>query len=188
MVDIHEEHLHWLHQIAAGDQEALAQMRRAFYPRLWRYLWVQLDGNASWIEEVLQDVFLAIWQSAHTFKGEARFVATWIFRIAHHHAANARRAQSRRHEGYATLLQEETATMTIEDAVMQRMALAEAIQHLSPKHQEVLYLVFYQGFMLDEVAHILNIPTGTVKSRLSYARSALLTELASSTKEVPPHE
>jgi RNA polymerase sigma-70 factor, ECF subfamily len=187
VVEEHEDHLHWLHQIAGGDQDALARMQQALYPRLWRFLWVQLDGNTSWIEEVLQDVFLAVWQSAHTFRGEARFVAAWIFRIAHHHAANARRAQFRRPEGHAALLLEEDVTTTFEDAVVQRVTLAEALRHLAPKHQEVLYLVFYQGFMLDEVAQILNIPSGTVKSRLSHARRALHAELASSSTEVPPH-
>ena len=44
---------------------------------------------------------------------------------------------------------------------------------LSPAHREVLGLVFIQGFALAEIAHILDIPVGTVKSRLSYARQAL---------------
>jgi RNA polymerase sigma-70 factor, ECF subfamily len=142
----------------------------------------------SWIEDTLQDIFLAVWQSAYTFQGEAHSVAAWIFRITHHHAANARRSQFRRPEGHPALLLEEHAVTTFEDEVVQRVVLTDALHRLSPKYQEVLYLVFYQGFQQDEVAQILSIPLGTVKSRLNHARRLLLAELASTGAEVSPHE
>lgn len=173
-------------RIAEGDEEALGQLYASYRVRLWQYLWPQLGADAQRVEEVLQDVFLAVWRQARTFRGEAR-ASTWLFRIARYRASNAMRDHARQPEGYATSLStgedgegggyERARTASHEDAVLDRVALAEAMRRLSLKHREVLDLFFFHGFTLDEVAHILDIPTGTVKSRLSYARRALLREL-----------
>ncbi|HEV2237004.1 MAG TPA: sigma factor, partial [Ktedonobacterales bacterium] len=80
--------------IAAGDEDALRQLYLRERPRLRRYLWHQLGGEASLVEEVLQDTFLAVWRQAGTFRGEAR-VSTWIFQIAHYLALEARRRRDR---------------------------------------------------------------------------------------------
>ncbi len=173
-------------RIAGGDEEALRQLYVGYRVRLWQYLWPQLNGDAQRVEEVLQDVFLAVWRQARTFRGEAR-ASTWLFRIARYRASNAMRDRARQPEGYSTSLAtgddgeggvyECAGTASHEDAVLDRVALAEGMAKLAPKHREVLDLFFYHGFTLDEVAHILDIPTGTVKSRLSYARHALQREL-----------
>lgn len=173
-------------QIAGGDEGALRQLYASYRVRLWQYLWPQLNGDAQRVEEVLQDVFLAVWRQARTFRGEAR-ASTWLFRIARNRASNAMRDRARQPEGYAEPLAtcddgeggtyERASMASHEDAVLDRVALAEGMAKLSPKHREVLDLFFYHGFTLDEVAHILDIPTGTAKSRLSYARRALLREL-----------
>jgi RNA polymerase sigma-70 factor (ECF subfamily) len=63
---------------------------------------------------------------------------------------------------------------SFEDALITRLALTQALDTLSPAHREVLYLAFQQGFALQEIAAILELPVGTVKSRISYARRALL--------------
>ncbi len=180
-------------RIAGGDEEALRQLYASYRVRLWQYLWPQLNGDAQRVEEVLQDVFLAVWRQARTFRGEAR-ASTWLFRIARYRASNAMRDRARQPEGYSTSLStgddsedgvyERGGTASHEDAVLDRVALTEGMARLSPKHREVLDLFFYHGFTLDEVAHILDIPTGTVKSRLSYARRALQREL----QEIAPLE
>ncbi len=172
--------------IATGDQEALRQLYARYRLRLYGYLWLQLDRNANWTEEVEQDVFLSIWNSAHTYRGEAR-VASWIFRIAHHQAAMARRQRNRRAEGYLaegmseregdTCEEHVLSVASHEDEVLNRLMLYEAFDQLSPSHLLVLDLVFRQGFSHMEVSHILAIPVGTVKSRVAYARRALLSFL-----------
>lgn len=174
-----------LTKIAKGDQAALEQLYAAYRLRLWTYLWHELDGSPHWIEEVLQDVFLAVWRSASSYRGEAQ-VATWLFEIARRLAMNARRERNRRAEGHLlnlsdTLDEKQSHTVyqnrSYEDQVLERITLVHALQQLSPKHQEVLDLVFYHGFSYDEVAHILAVPSGTVKSRINYARRMLLQKL-----------
>ncbi len=175
-----------LMRIARGDQEALHQLYTSYRPRLRRYLWHQLDGNDALVEEALQEVFLSIWRGAGGFRGEAQ-VATWLFEIAHHRAQHIRRDLARRARRVAVSLIEEAegeepreslwASASHEEDVVNRLALADALAELSAQHREVLELVFVQGFALAEVAQILAVPVGTVKSRVSYARRALLKAL-----------
>ncbi|MGZ3636915.1 MAG: RNA polymerase sigma factor, partial [Ktedonobacterales bacterium] len=75
-----------------------------------------------------------------------------------------------------------------EDAVLGQLALDEALNHLSTKHRAVLQLIFQQGFTAEETAQILDIPIGTVKSRVSYARRALQSALACPSSEDARHD
>jgi len=150
-----------------------------YHARLWRYVWYQLGGDTLLAEETLQDIFLAIWTSAQQFRGEAQ-ITTWIFQIAHHRVIDALRRQKRQASVIAIHLQEgwentEEATQENgwEDTVLDRMLLDARFHQLAPVHREILELLFVQGFNLEETAHILNLPTGTVKSRLRAARLAL---------------
>ena len=177
-------------RIARRDATALERLYVLYRPRLWRYLCQQLDGDAGAVEDALQEVFLAVWLAAGDFRGEAN-VNTWIFRIAHHQLANRQRSVARRPEGHliehAPLgddearsedTRDELAQASHEATVLDRLVLAAAFGRLAAKHREALELVYQQGFTLEEVARILDVPLGTVKSRISYARRALQGELA----------
>lgn len=82
-----------IRRIALGDQAALSQLYDAYAARLSGFLWHQL-ATPQEVEEVLQDVFLAVWRSAAGFRAEAP-VASWLFRIARQMAANRRRTAGR---------------------------------------------------------------------------------------------
>jgi RNA polymerase sigma-70 factor, ECF subfamily len=182
-----------IERVAQSDQTALQQIYTKYGSQLRAYLLQQLYGDTSIAEEALQDVFVGIWQSASTYRGEAQ-VKTWIFRIAHFCIVKQQRVQ-RRHFSSSILSQlpddsqENQVENTFislegfEDEIIDRMILDEAWRRLSEKHQEVLDFVFLYGFTLEEVAHILNIPSGTVKSRISYARRALLNNLEADSNE-----
>lgn len=177
-----------LDRIGAGDQAALTQLYHAYRSKLWRYLWLQLDGDNGLVEEVVQDVFVSVWRTARVFRGEAR-VSTWLYRIAHHAAANALRSRSRRVEGqrparldllaHSAEIPTELESPSSEETIVARMTLQEALAALSPKHREALELLFVHGFTYDEIASITGAPTGTIKSRVSYARRALHNHLTS---------
>ncbi len=174
-----------LARIAQGDQQAMQSLYERYRLRLWRYLWSLLGGEAEWTEEVLQDTFLAVWRSAERYRGEAR-VATWLYHTARHLAGNARRDRRRRGGDAVACLDGEAMgdvhQPSHEEAVVNRLALSDALQQIAPKHREVIELVFYHGFQLHEIAEILEVPVGTVKSRLSYARRALQDKLVAQNK------
>lgn len=165
----------WLAQIALGDPQALRALYDAYRPRLRRYLWRLLAGDAAAVEDCLQETFITVWRAAATFRGEGR-VAAWLFRIASRNAAHARR-HSASHP--TEQLPDDGASdprfedLTPEAAILDRLSLGDALGQLSLKHRVTLELVFVYGFTVEEAAQILGIPAGTVKSRLSYARRAL---------------
>ena len=177
-------------RIAADDQEALRILYTRYRPRLWRYLWRRLDGDTEAVEDALQEIWLAVWRGAPGYRPKGQ-VAAWIFQIAHRHVAHLRRDGARTLEGrlhpHALDTEDDELLYAVyeagshEEHVLDRLALVEAVRMLSPAHREVLELVFHHGFALAEVAQILDIPLGTVKSRVSYARRALATAFAAAT-------
>jgi len=188
-----------LARVGRGDQDALTCLYAQYRPRLWRYLWERVDGDAATAEDVLQETFVSVWRTAAAFRGEAT-VATWIFRIAHHHAANARRTRDRDDKQSEAVLMHghglgvgwdgrpALQRASHDDEVLARITLEDALRRLSTKHREVVELFFSQGFRLEEVAAILGAPVGTVKSRLSYARRALRGHLSRCAAEEGSHE
>src|SRR5260370_5323213 len=80
-------------RLAAGDAAAFRELYQAQAPRLLRLL-LRLLGDAGLAEEILQDTFLAAFESARDFRGEAS-LATWLARIALRRALNARRGRAR---------------------------------------------------------------------------------------------
>ncbi|MGH2502570.1 MAG: RNA polymerase sigma factor [Ktedonobacterales bacterium] len=181
-----------LAQIATGDEEALRQLYLAYRPRLRRYLWHQLGGDTASVEDALQEVFLAVWRTAAGYRGEAR-VSTWLYQIARYVALGARKRRARHPDALRLDAADEGERdqCDLPDALgwsvadgrdyerqtLDRVALGDALDRLSPRHREALTLVFQHGFSLREVAQILDVPAGTVKSRISYARKALLRAL-----------
>ena len=168
-----------LARVAKHDREALAEVYARFQRPLFRYLF-HLLGQKELAEDVLQEVMLIVWQKAQTFHGTGT-AAGWLFRIAHHQAFKAVRR-----EADATVLDLEAAGDLADEALNPEADLLrqttqeeiiQALACLTPEHREVLELAFFQDFACKEIASIVGIPLGTVKSRLSYARRALKTAL-----------
>ena len=152
-------------QMARGDQQALQQLYARYRGSLWRYIWRLVNEDAHLADEVTQDVFVAVWRQAATFRAGAT-PATWLFRIARHRALNARRDLARRAEGHLWNDNErdderdtwpfEEGEPSHEDAVIERMALANALDRLCAKHREALDLVFFYGLSLKGMARALH--------------------------------
>lgn len=189
--DVTDEAL--LRRIAQGDENALRMLYDAYRPRLRRYLLRQMAGDAAAADEAMQEAFLGVWQAAPGFRGEAR-VMTWLFQIAHYSAIHVRRRLERQslppaqrypqqrtpanpYDSDSDAPGYEPSHSSPENAVLDRLALMDALRRRSPKHRVVLDLVLLQGFSLEEASSILAIPLGTVKSRLSNARRALIADL-----------
>src|SRR5512143_294699 len=75
-----------LRQVAAGDEAAFAELYDLYAPPVYNYL-LRLVNEGAVAEEILQEVFLAMWQGAPRFREEAK-VKTWLLRIAHHQAVS----------------------------------------------------------------------------------------------------
>ena len=163
-----------LTRVAGGDQEALAEL----YRRHGRVVLAQITlvaGDRAVSEEILQDTMLAAWRGAASFRGDSS-VRSWLIAIARRQARDRLRRHRLRLVGDEALAGQPSPAPGPEHVALDRAEVAEvavAVRALAPLHREVLGLVFGAGLSLREAATVLDIPIGTVKSRLAAARTAL---------------
>ena len=167
-------------RVAAGDRAALA----ALYQRHGQAVLAQIVlavGERTLAEEILQDTMLALWRGAAAFRGQSR-VRSWLIAIGRRQARDRMRRR-----------RVETVTDDIlsgwpagepgpEDLTLERAeaaVVAEAVAALGARHREVLGIVYGADLSLAEAADVLDVPLGTVKSRLAGARAALARSLNS---------
>lgn len=163
-----------LRRIGQGDEDAMA----AFYREHGRVVFAQVllvTGERPLAEEIVQDTMLAVWRGAGSFRGESS-ARSWVIGIARRQTRDRLRGRRLRVVADTFLADHPGAGPGPEVMALDRAELAEvidAIRVLAASHREVLGLVFGSGLSLPEVAGVLEIPVGTVKSRLTAARAAL---------------
>jgi RNA polymerase sigma-70 factor (ECF subfamily) len=154
-----------------GDANAFTALTRLWERRLLYYIrrLVRTEEDA-W--DVLQEVWIKVWGNVGSVR-DAASLRPWLYRVAHNAAVSHMRYESRI-EALSEALEEVAAT-GCEPAFDSDEAdrIHRALDRLAPLQREVLTLVFLEEFSHVEVADILGIPVGTVKSRLFYAKQAL---------------
>jgi RNA polymerase sigma-70 factor (ECF subfamily) len=163
-----------IRSIAAGDKQAMQILFARHNVRVFRFL-VRFVGDTSAAEDLVSEVFLDVWRQAGRFRGRSQ-VATWLLALARNKALSALRRRS-------TEELDDKAVAAIEDpqdnpevTIQNRQTseiLLNCLTQLSPAHREVIDLVYYHEKSVDEVAHILDVPPATVKTRMFYARKKL---------------
>jgi RNA polymerase sigma-70 factor (ECF subfamily) len=161
-----------LRRAANGDSAAFHALVDRHAQRLYR-LAVSLVGNAVDAEDVLQEAFIGAFRGLKGFEGRAS-VKTWLTRIVVMQAAQFRRSRSRK-KTEAIPDSAAAASRSAEAGMDVQMALGQ----LSAEHRQVLVLREYEGMSYEEIADVLDVPRGTVESRLHRARGELRERLKS---------
>jgi RNA polymerase sigma-70 factor, ECF subfamily len=161
-------------RIAAGDKVAMQALFARHRTPIYRWL-LRFVSDPTLAEDLLSEVFLDVWTQADCFEGRSS-VSTWLTSIARFKALSARRRRV-----HAEL--DERIETTVADAANDpegalqeknhRQRLQFALTRLSPKHREIIDLVYYHERSIAECAEILGIPAATVKTRMFYARKRL---------------
>jgi len=161
-----------------GDVEAFNLLISRWERRVYNYL-LRIVGDREEALDLSQEVFLKAYQNLRKLDDPARF-APWLFRIAHNEAFSAFR--KRRPETDAALTESAGDSIALGGATAfpleLSIAVATALERLSPEQREAVILKVYQGFKFEEMAQILSCPVSTVKSRLYAAFDVLKTQLA----------
>ncbi len=168
-------------RVAAGDQSAFARVYDMLSPRVFGLiLRVLVDRSQS--EEVLQEVFLEVWQSAARFapnKGQGR---TWVLTIAHRRAVDRVRASQASTDrdvrvGFRDL---DVAYDGVAEQAQLRIEgrqVATALRTLPDPQREALTLAYYGGYSQSEIAALVGAPLGTIKTRMRDGLTRLRAEM-----------
>ncbi|GIV10762.1 MAG: RNA polymerase sigma factor [Fimbriimonadales bacterium] len=170
----------------ARDEAAFEQIMNLYADRLYNYI-LRMVGNSADAEDLLQEAFLRAYQGLPNFDGRAS-LGTWLYRIATNLCIDHQRKRARRVQtvSYSAWEDDEGETGEWEfadlqtpnpmDAALHRelqQVVEQAIAALSPKLKTVLLLYDVEELSYEEIARVLNIPIGTVKSRLNHARGQI---------------
>ena len=145
------------------------------YARLVYSVSYQATSHAELAEEVTQDTFLRVWQSAASYDPRQGRLIPWITRIARNRAIDLYRRQQARTEGHSEYF-EEMPNFDLSDddqdveagveASQQRRMIRAALRQLPDEQRSVLALAYFRGLTHEQIANHLNEPLGTVKTRL----------------------
>ena len=167
-----------------GDQDAFAQLVLRYQRRVFNLVYRMLQQYEE-ASEVTQETFLAAWQGLHAFRGDARF-PTWLYRIAYN-CSLRQLEQRKRDTALQVALQAEHEDDKHEDTELDtrdRQALIqEHLSHLPAKYRVVLILRHLQDMTYEEMAEILTMPIGTIKTHLFRARNLLKERLQAHDRE-----
>ena len=164
-----------------GDMDAFEALVHLYEKRVFA-LTLRMCGNPEDAAEAAQEAFLAAWQGLAFFRGEASF-STWLYRLTSNACIDFLRREKRR-RGTLSLDDEEwelasqlpDPAPTPQKALEQRelrQALEAGLAQLSDEHRQVLILRELNGLSYEEIAQVLSLSPGTVKSRIARARLSL---------------
>jgi len=163
----------------AGDQDAFAQLVQRHQRRVFNLVFRMLQQYEE-ANEVTQETFLAAWQGLSSFRGDAQF-STWLYRIAYNCCLKQLELRKREKALQAAIQEEqilekaqgdEPSNAAIEASAYQHL-VHEQLSNLPAKYRIVLILRHLQEMTYEEMAEILTMPIGTIKTHLFRARNLL---------------
>lgn len=150
----------------AGDQNAFGEIFEQYKNLVYKTAYLLLD-NPYEAEDAIQEIFVKVYRSLDQYQPSKSAFSTWLYRITVNHCLNQRRKPLL---ALATLEKSRSPSQplrTLEDQFADEQAIQQALNCLSAKLRTVIVLRYYHELSYAEIAQILEIPLGTVQSRLN---------------------
>src|SRR5215813_14229241 len=175
-------------RLQANEDAAYDELVRTYSASIFPVAY-RMMGDTAEASDIVQDIFLKVFRNIAGFKGEAA-LKTWIFKIAFSEILNRLRWWKRRHRFATSSLDDQpngngvraaahsvaSPTPTPEEVLQSKeeeSAIQQALSRLSRDHRSIIVLRDIEGFSYTEIADVLGVSIGTVKSRLARARGDL---------------
>ena len=181
-----------IRRLRERDAKAFREVVRLYRDRVFNLTYRML-GNREEAEDLTQEVFISVFKSIDSFRGDSQF-STWLLRIAANHCKNRLKYLARRYEGGKREYDEQSVATQGKDAVASarpplgpraqleaiemEQLLQAAIRELDEDQRLLVILRDIQSLSYEEICKIVDLPAGTVKSRLHRARMALRKKMA----------
>lgn len=155
--------------------QAPTELMRALYAEhstpVWRYAF-RLTGDRSRADDVMQEVLLRAWSHPKILDQSEASARAWLFTVARNLVFDeGRSAKTRREIGMSE--PPDRAQQDSSDSALDAWLMADALSRLAPDHRAVIVHSYYRGMSTRQIAAELDIPEGTVKSRMHYGLRAL---------------
>jgi RNA polymerase sigma-70 factor, ECF subfamily len=159
-----------LERVADGDRAAFARLYDETSHRVFGLVRRLLVDTAQ-SEEVTQEVYLEIWQSAGRYEATRGKAIAWMMTLAHRRAVDRIRASQASRDrdyrvGVAAWTPDIDSVTELAEISLEMGAVHDALRRLTAFQREAISLTYFGGYTNSEVAEILHIPVGTVKTRL----------------------
>jgi RNA polymerase sigma-70 factor (ECF subfamily) len=153
-----------MERVCQRDQLALAVLYERFGDAVYG-LALHIVQNAQQAEEIAQDVFVKVWERAPQWDNQKSKLSTWILAITRHAAIDRLRYEKRRPPLIEAPLDKVLSLLPVQEW-QNGQQLRLLLQQLPPEQVQVLHLAFFEGLSHQEIANLVGIPLGTVKTRL----------------------
>lgn len=165
-----------------GDRDAFGALVEQYRDNVYRLAY-RMCGNAYDADEAAQEAFVAAWRALPNFRGDAKF-STWLYRLTTNAAIDVMRRE-KRHQTVGDgemmeLADDADSPQETVERTEQQEAVQKALATLSEEYREVLLLRYMEELDYAEIAEVLQLPSGTVKSRINRAKAALKAALLKS--------
>ncbi len=168
-----------MQQIVLGDQAAFSELYLRYKSRMYYYFYRMLGNSADTANDFLQELFLKLIEKPECYNPAYSF-STWLYSVANNMCKNEYRKRGIRKE-YQEAEALKPQIDYLPDSTIEHEQVVEEIfatlDSLGEEHRSAFLLRHREGFSIKEVAEILELPEGTVKSRLFYARKLLAEKL-----------
>jgi RNA polymerase sigma-70 factor (ECF subfamily) len=165
-----------LARVREGDREAFAQLYDRYGDAAYS-LAVRIVRDRDLAADVVQDAFLAVWKNAASFDPDRGQASTWILTMTHNKAVDLVRREQRRRADQLDPAHDAPSGDPPPDQLAYLSAargqIREAMAKLPAAHREVIELAYFGGYTQSELAEMLSVPMGTIKSRSFAALKAL---------------
>jgi RNA polymerase sigma-70 factor (ECF subfamily) len=164
-------------RLAAGDRAALDLLYDRYAGPVYALV-LRIIADRQAAEDLLQEVFLRVWQRAATYQANRGRPLTWVLGIAHNLAIDEVRRRRRRPQGVeerddatvdnllAAMPSEEPGPAELAWERLRRAQIGVALQQLPPAQRAIIELAYFEGYTQSQMAERLGEPLGTVKTRL----------------------
>jgi RNA polymerase sigma-70 factor (ECF subfamily) len=161
-----------MRRIAAGDETALSRIYDQFSATVFGVA-RRVLGDANAADDVVQEVFVTVWERPHLFDGARGTLAAWLGMLAHRRAVDrVRREEASKRRSDAMAAQPPPAAAALDEEVASLLVgerVRDAVNELPSEQRACVQLAYFEGKTYMEVAAILGIPEGTAKSRMRLA-------------------
>lgn len=164
-------------KICNDDAPSFENLVNSYKDKVFNYCY-RFCNNYQNAEELAQEVFIKIYKNISLYDWQKSSLSTWIYTITHNICINSVRTNTSETLYGEINIENQTRTDVTEDEVLKEELLDKlraAIQSLEPKERSLVIMKDYYGFKLKEISKIMNLPIGTLKSRLHMTRKKIRT-------------